>query len=715
METAVLHRIFPALVSIALLPLPATGAGVPSAQFVEIGHSIDSFHSVASARFAQVDVDGDAVGDLVFTASAGSPVLFVLGRKSDGTIGFKQSDVIQSNDYIVRVVSWTSGSTPQVLLVETSGTVREFAGWPLRQQRTFSVVSGPVAAAAGDIDNDGADDLIVLTSSVLSAYRLDTGAQKWTLPVQSGTDLALVQLDADPALEIILAEAAPARVIDGATRAVEWSYIDGFGQLVAVGRLASGGGQQWVGARAWQSYTVFRAVPWSPLWSGKTNQDIGAIATADLDGNGRDAIVYGDGQWGSVRIIDSMTRLERFAIPNEGHGISAVIAADIDGDGTKEIVFSPRTSYDGDRLVTSASGLDGSVEWSYVGSVGGPFVASGIADVDGNGRVDVVAASGTGFGNGTIALMDLLTGTPFWRSPDWIGNANEPFYMTARRIAFRDRPQGPGKDIVLAGTSTYDGRIIVLDGITRDVLLQIGYYANGPMRSRGVKGLVLFDYDEDGIDDFVVATDPQTSGAQGALLQVFSGVDGMPLWTSVSMGNGFSLINDVIIAGPATGKPGTELVAVLPGSLRAYDSESGLLSWTLAVENIGAVFLPYGANGAELAVLGTDKVSFYDATTRQFLRQVTLPVPLATIAAPGGDAACLAVASDGKLLYVDGINGTVLAETPFLGRFPTAGSVISAIGDGCATATLATGTQSAFYRFRMRASDRLFADGFESP
>ncbi len=693
-----------------------TFAGTPSPPlFVELGHSIDSFRDTAYGRFAEADFDGDGIQDVAFTAFAQDAVLLVIGRKGDGTTGFKQADVMQGDANIARVLAWSSGSGPHLLVVGSSGTVRDYAGWPLQQQRTFPITANAVSAAVGDIDADGVDELLVLTSSTLVAYRLDTGALKWSTPVQAGYDLALAQLDADPALEIILAEDAPSRILDGATRAVDWSYIDGFGYQLAVGRLAAGGGHQWVAAQAWQSYTVFRATPWSPLWSGSTSHDIGAITTADLDGGERDAIIYGDGQWGSVHVIDGTTHQERFAVPNGGHGTAAVIASDIDGDGTREIVFSPRSSYDGDRLVNVASGLDGTIEWSHIGSRGGPFIASGIADVDGDGRMEVVAASGSGYSTGTIGMFDLVSGTPIWRSPSPIGNANEPFYMTARRIAFRDRPQGSGKDLVLAGTSTYDGRIIVIDGVTKQVTLQIGYYATGPMRSRAVKGLVLFDYDGDGVEDFVVATDAQTSGSHGAMLNVFSGIDGFPLWNSVAMGNGFSPILDVLISDAAAGKPGKELVAVLPNSLRAYNSVTGLLSWTLSVANTGAAYLPYGATGAEFALLGVDRVSFYDATTRQFLRHVPLPTPVSAIAAPGGDAACLAVAAGGKLLFLDGVQGSVLAETPFLGNFPEAASVVSAVGDGCGTATLATGTQSAFYRFRMHASDRIFAGSFEGP
>lgn len=697
---------------ISLAALPALADPVLGPRFVEIGHSIDSFGAAAAGRFAHADVDGDGIQDLVFTGYAYGSILFVVGKKADTTIGFKQADVVGGGSSVARVLSWQPNGVPHILVVGASGTVRDYSGWPLLSQRQFAVASGAVAAAVGDINADGISELLVLTPTLLNVYGLDDGLLRWSEPALNNQDLAVAQLDADPALEIILAGGVPGRVVDGATRAVDWDYIDGFGSKIATGRLAAGGGTQWVGYTSWANYTVFRATPWSPLWTGLTSHDIGALATADIDNNDRDVILQGDGQWGGLHVIDSTTRLERFVIPSSGYGSNAAIAADIDGDGRKEIAFTSAGNSPRDPILVIADSVSAAVKWSYY-PTDGPFIASAIADVNGDGRAEVIAATRMTSSNGAIAIFDILSGSQIWRSPSFIGNANDPFYISVKQIAFRDRVAGPGKDIVLAGNSIYSGRIIVVDGVTRQVRLQIGYYSNGPMESEGIKGLQLYDYNHDGVEDFIVATDAQTTGSQGARLRVFSGTDGTQLWTSVTMGSGFAQINNVLLADPPSGTSGKELVAVMPGSLRSYSSETGLLNWTLAVTNSNAIYIPNGVAGAEFAVYDDSRVRFYSAADRSFLRETSVPTPLRALTALNGDVGQLVAAAAGKLMLVDGSTGQVRTETPYLGAMTVSGMVSSA-ADGDSASLIAYGNESAFYRYRIEFTDRIYAAGFES-
>jgi hypothetical protein len=40
----------------------------------------------------------------------------------------------------------------------------------------------------------------------------------------------------------------------------------------------------------------------------------------------------------------------------------------------------------------------------------------------------------------------------------------------------------------------------------------------------------------------------------------------------------------------------------LPGGLRAYNIQTQLLDWTLLVVSDGAIYVPHGASGPEIAV-----------------------------------------------------------------------------------------------------------------
>ena len=712
-STRVLRRVlFPCAIAVSA-PM-----ALAAPTFVQLGQRVDSVWSAATSRFATLDIDGDGFEDLVFAGVSGSPILFAIGKRADETIGFKMAKIAAADGALSRVLAWTPAgtSTPHVLTVAQSGVVRDYSGWPLTEQRQFSVTGNATAAAVGDVDNDGVDDLLVTTQSGLYAYSLANGLPEWNYPVADSRDLALVQLDADPALEIILAGPVPGIVLDGATRATDWQYIDGYGSRLATGALLGSGGVQWVGAADWNLFTVFRATPWSPLWSGSTSHDIGAIATARVDGSGRDVIVQGDGQWGKVHVIDSATHQERFQVPNDGYGISAVAGVDFDGNGIDEIAFaSAQTSQDG-PLLTIASGQNGAVTWQFF-PIPYPFVATALGDVDGDGHVELVAASAAENSHSTIVIFDAETGTEEWRSPAAIGNVDEPLYLSVATIALVPHAVGQGMDIVLAGSAIYDGRIVVLDGTTRDVRLQIGGYFTGPMVSRYVRDMALIDFNNDGVQDYVAATEASSTGSQAALLQVFSGVDGSTLWTSVAMGSGFATINGVLVAEPPVGMPGKRLVAVLPASLRAYDTSTGLLSWTIATTNDGAHYIPNGTGGAELAVYSADSgaVTFYSADTQANLRSYSLPAPLSVVTSLGGDLHSLVVATADALALVDGESGVIKSATDYLGPFPPIGSRIASIGDASSSWTIATGTEAALYRYRLQLGDAIFANSFESP
>ncbi|MEO7064870.1 MAG: VCBS repeat-containing protein [Dokdonella sp.] len=690
----------------------ANGPGGP--RFVEIGHTVATFNSAAAGRFATADVDGDGIQDLVFGGMSGTPILFVLGKQTDGSIGLKQSKVVPDDGNLVRVLAWPVAATPHIVSVGANGIVRDYSGWPLAEQHSFTIAVGAVAAAIGDVDADGNDDLLLLTQDHLYAYAMATGQPEWNYAVSGATDLALAQLDADPALEIILGGISPGLVLDGATRATDWQYVDGFGVKLATGALSAGGGTQWVGAEGWSQFTVFRAMPWSPLWSGTASQDIGAIATADLDNNGHDVILLGDGQWGAVHVYDSNTHQQRLQIPNSGWGINAVASADLDGDGVPEIAFAAAEASLGDSsLLTVADSRSGVAKWQLM-PASGPFVAAALGDVDGDGREELVTAVTNGSLPGTIAVFDAQTGIQKWRSPASIGNANDPFYMSTANIKLIPHTTTPGMDIVLAGTS-FDGRIVVVDGTTMAVKLQIGAYASGPMQSRAITDLALFDFNGDGTNDFVVATHPVSTGATGAELQVFSGVDGHPLWTSVAMGSGFAGINGVLVTNTPGNAAGSELVAVLPDSLRAYNSQTQLLDWVLAATCDGATYVPHGVNGPEIAVfVQGGALTFYDASTQAYLRSYVLPAPLRAITALDGDVHALVASTGDALALIDGSDGTIHASSDYLGADPALGNQLAVLQQGGSVWHVAAGSQAAMFRYRLELSDRIFADSFDS-
>lgn len=678
--------------------------------FSEQWRNILGADSIAFSGIAVSDVNADGKPDFVFTGNRNlNSILFALSQRTDGSIGIAQALALPDTAGIMRVLSATIGGVVHIFTVAADGSVRDYSGWPLAEKNEFAVATSPVFAAIGDLTGGGSISLLVLTSGSLYAYAASDGSLQWTYPVSGATEVAMAQLDADAASEIIL-NTTPGLVIDGLTRATDWQYIDGFGSHLATGHALGDSTTQFAGATSWSSFSVFRGDPWSPLWSaGNASGGIAALAFANLDNNNHDVILEGDAQWGSVNAYDTSTQQLRFSIPNPGWGVNAIAAADVKGNGIPEITFGATQSY-GAVAAQAVNSRSGQVDWSFTSQTG-LFSPVALGDVDGDGHDELVMAANNSNQYGTIEIFDADTGALKWQSPSSIGNANDPLYISTNRVLLIPHSGNAAMDIVLAGSSSNSGRITVLDGATKVVKLQIGSYASGPMASRYLMDAALVDYDNDGIPDFVAATAPSSTGASGAELQVFSGIDGHPLWTSVQMGSGFAGIDSVLVTGPAS-SPSSELIAVLPGSLRAYNIQTKLLDWTLPVSANSAAFIPKGVNGAEIAVFQTSgTVTFYDATTQAYLRGFTLPSPVNAITTLNGDAHDLLIAANGALDLVDGETGTVIASTTGLGSSLGQGNQLTAITHGGGIWKVASGDQFGIARHQI-AFDRIFMDGF---
>ncbi|MEM8835731.1 MAG: AHH domain-containing protein [Planctomycetota bacterium] len=156
----------------------------------------------------------------------------------------------------------------------------------------------------------------------------------------------------------------------------------------------------------------------------------GAVPTSDLTGDGVADYwvlqpVHDDSGllMGSVRVFDGATHAQRFVLvggeANDGFGMSAEAAGDVDGDGTGDlIVGAPRSQLDGVDAGRAYvfSGVDGALIQTISGTPGamlGRF-ATGVGDINGDGKSDLAVAStddaGSGLRVGRVQLVGGETG-----------------------------------------------------------------------------------------------------------------------------------------------------------------------------------------------------------------------------------------------------------------------------------------------------------------
>jgi len=679
--------------------------------FTEQWRVTPGLHLFGPGRIAVADLDGDELPEFVVSGSnyyGGSNALLVVGASS-GTASIKQAIILPDDPAIPvkRVLAASIAGTIHVFSIVADGTVRDFSGWPLVEKQHYSVAANVTSAAFGDLAGDGQMRLIVGTSDGLHAYDALTGVPLWDFPLEGVSDVALAQLDDDNALEVI---ASPGVVIDGATQAIDWQYIDGFGLTMATGHLLGDASTQFVGSFG-DHFIVFRAVPWSPLWStGMDYQTIGVIVTANLDHNDRDVIVTAASQFGYINAYNSSDHQLRFTVPGFAWSVSALATASFFDAGASDLIIAG-TPWTGDANLHIVDIGTGQTRWSYT-PWSGILSPVAIADVDGDGRDEVVVAGSEPSGdNGTIAIFDALTGALKWKAPDPSGNAADPFYLSTSKILLVPHSVDKAMDVVLAGTSSNDGRITVFDGATHSVRLQIGSYASGPMGSRYLMDAALVDFD--GTPDYAAVTKPASTDASGALLQVFSGINGSLLWSSDPLGSGFIDVDNVLVTGPRS-DPASELIEVLPWTMRAFNLQTQTVDWNLFAPSDGAFYAPHGLAGPEIVTfLNGGAVAFYDAATREYLRGFTLDAPLAALVAPGGDSHRLVAASGNALRLLDGTNGDVLASSEFLGANLGLHNQLAVRAGSSFTWDVASGTDFAVFRHRLDLSDQVFTTGFE--
>ena len=451
---------------------------------------------------------------------------------------------------------------------------------------------------------------------------------------------------------------------------------------------------------------MFGADPWSSRWSLSAPRDTDALAAGDLDGDGRDEVIRADGQWGSIYVHDGATGAQRLAITNPAHGVSALTTVDLLGSGQPAIAFTPASiHFPEDPLLQLSSPVDGSTLYTLP-YLPPPYAPVLVARMGATDRVQLIhALQGD---SPRIRVVDVQDGRERWRSPT-PDSTDSPFHWFApESFHLSDAPDGR-KQLLAAGNVTYSGQVIALDPDSFAVRWTAGGINDPATTSRGFKGTVMFDFNEDGVDDLVACA--SGFSPNGARVLVFSGRDGSQLWQSITLGANSGC------TGMLAGKFGDwkGVVAVLGDGLYAFNPQTHLLDWTLNIEADGAYLLD-GVDGPELAILQDRSLHFFRASDRERLRTVEFDATVSHVQQLGGDIHTLLGAADGVLQLVDGVTGQVAARSSYVGEWlGHAGSPqpFDALATGSGAYLIGVGNGNGVFRFRLTVTDDLFSDGFE--
>jgi hypothetical protein len=282
-------------------------------------------------------------------------------------------------------------------------------GGVLTGPRSFPAGVMPSDVRAADLDGDGDLDLILANheTSLLSVLRNDGRAGFIAdAPLDAGSrphhhGVAVADLDGDGALDlavdssgddtvrVLLGARAPARALTGcALPYYKVAAADVSGDGVAdllVPCQRSRSLAVFAGAREVVATVALPSTPW-------------VVSTADLDGDRRpEVIVVLDD---SVAVLRGDTRSGFTPVPGSPFavaGATEVAAGDVDGDGIADLAVGP---WESDEVTVF---LGGSFRRASLRAATRP-VGLTVADLDGDGRAEVIAASAVA---GTLHVVGL--------------------------------------------------------------------------------------------------------------------------------------------------------------------------------------------------------------------------------------------------------------------------------------------------------------------
>lgn len=696
------------------VPLDATGPLSVTSEW----HRSTFGTGIGATGLHVVDLAGSGQKKVIATASpwgfGGNRFWYVLAYQG-GEYAHEWVSSPYSQDIKALHVANLDGDAALEVVVAVGSQIYVYDGGTHALQWSFSTAASEInAIAVADVDSDGQVEVTLVDSAALFVYNATTGTQEYaSSPGLGGVDLAVGNVDLDGAREIVIGnDSSTGFVVDGQTHAVEWSNPWGFGTHVRLGDVDADGRAEVVAGYAWYQIRIFDVEIQSLAASVSVDLDIDALQVVDVEGDGPLEIVYGDGQWGRVWVLNGATRVVKWFVDNPEHGITDIAFGDADADGTTELLWGAGYSSTGEDHLYVVNAATQVQEWEST-DVNGPFRALSWGDVDADGQPEILSGSfesNSGYGDGLWFVHDARTHVQEYQSSPPTGSN----WTGLTRIRNADVDADPQQEVFITTSQAYTGFIICYDGVSHAEQWRAGIPDGLTFAS-----LEIEDVDLDGSLELVAGVYVEHTGAPGVFVFVLDAATGAQEWTSPSLAGSWANLALLRLANVDADPQPEILVGDIGGGLYMLDPVTHATSH-LGFHDLAALATPdRNRDGVAEIVIGSQTGAIQVLNTGGTVVQTVGNFGgridgLAIVDLDADRNSDYAYALNGEVFMRSGADGSILWRSGLLGDgVGVEDSLHIADVDEDGAKELLVNIGSTGFRLYGIISDRIFTDGFE--
>ncbi len=591
----------------------------------------------------------------------------------------------------------------------THHMVVTFTGPTLTRRELFPVPAGFQQPRIADVDGDGALELIGTRHQDLAVHDLATGAQEYFSEGIYARNFALAQLDADPALEIIVGgrQDSMGLVLDGASHEVEWQSSEAFYGEIVTGNFddePSTTEFAILPTTVVSQAAIYTGAPSYSLISRHPVEGPWEAHAKDLNADGVDEVVVLP--WlrqGAVVGYDTRSGDRVFTFPADGHRVYSAAFGNLDGDANIEMLMGSEQYGGVGYTLRAVDTATAQIQYEQTEDRS-PYTSTLIADLDQDGHDEVVLATVFGptsnISRRKMAVLNAESGK-----------------LLRERVEFPESRGGSRNAKLMAMQLDEDPQLEIL----------LGYAVNGEPSVTILDGLSLETEGEwRGTNEFAAVASmallpgrdgepPMLAVAAYTRLYLLSLPDLTQVWRSPEMS--YSHEQTYIVLANIDDDPAEEIVWVTWYHASVFDRETMALKWSRPLEGewLGVSVEGEGPD-CRLVVLEPTRIARRDCGTLEVDTERRYVVQNAQFAQLLGD-------SYGKLLVAQGNRLVVQQAQAVLRSFQSSADELGsysrgevAPGNGGLVAFI--GDRVGVHAFQIEPSSvlphpGLYRDGFE--